>query len=140
MAMNDSNPSRQDPPIDQLALEVDGRQVRATLARFPSSGNGPRRPRWMLQIDGGAVQRGPLTWEGAADPEVERAAIASFVRERQEVASKYRETHGELLQRLYEAGRIGPLAHALGVPPGDLVPKPPGAQGSPAAAQPTLSA
>jgi hypothetical protein len=120
MTLNDSDRSQPLPPVNQLDIRVDGRQVRATLTRFPASEKGPRRPRWMLQMDGGAIIRGPLTWNGDLDPAVERTAVAAFVRERQEVARQYQESHGELLRKLDAAGRLGEFANALGVAPGDL--------------------
>jgi len=118
MALNVPDPAR---PVDHLEVGVDGRQVEAELTRFPLSEHGPRQPRWMLRIDGGPVLRGPLTWEGALDPEVERTAIVAFVRDRQQVASRYRTTHGELLHQLRDAGMLEAFANALGVMPGELL-------------------
>jgi len=108
-------------PVEHLEVGVDGRQVEAELTRFPVSENARRQPRWMLRIDGGPVVRGPLTSEGALDPEVERAAIVDFVRDRQQVASRYRTAHGELLHQLRDAGMLEAFANALGVLPGELL-------------------
>jgi hypothetical protein len=76
----------------------------------------------MLRIDGGPLLRGPLTWDGTLDPEVERAAIAAFIRERRAVAGWYVAEHRELLQRLSDAGQLETLANALGVVVDDLAP------------------
>jgi len=117
-------------PSDHLEVVVDGRQVEAQLTRFPATGNGARQLRWMLRIDGGPVLRGPLTWDGAMVPEVERTAIVTFVRERRAVAARYVAEHGEILRRMSDAGQLGILADALGVSPEDLVSGEPGTQGT----------
>lgn len=108
-------------PVDQLQVGVDGRQIEAELTHFPLSEHGPRQPRWILRIDGGPVLRGPLTWDGARDPDVERAAIVAFVRDRQEVASRYRTAHRDLLCQLRDAGMLEAFANALGVLPEELL-------------------
>lgn len=121
--MTQAEPSR---PNEQLAVTVDGRLVEATLDWPQASPTGPRRPRWMLRIDGGATRRGPLTWDAPRDPDTEREAIAAYVRERDRAARQYVATHGGLLEQLHEAGTLRVVADALGVGPEDLLPGKPG--------------